>query len=99
MAHSLYTYPGNFRAFKALIAAEYAGVDIEVPEFDMVRRSRVSKTKTRVSCLRDKLWRLADLGGTLFARGYPQHTFGGAPSQSCSLSLSLETAVLPWGVG
>jgi len=32
----LYTYPGNFRAFKALIAAQYNGVDIEVPEFKMM---------------------------------------------------------------
>ena len=32
----LYTYPGNFRAFKALIAAEYAGVSIEVPDFKPV---------------------------------------------------------------
>ncbi|KAJ8601449.1 hypothetical protein CTAYLR_005950 [Chrysophaeum taylorii] len=32
----LYTYPANFRAFKALIAAEYQGIDVEVPEdFDM----------------------------------------------------------------
>jgi len=32
----LYTYPGNFRAFKALIAAQYNGVDVEVPEFKMM---------------------------------------------------------------
>nr|CCA15330.1 calciumdependent protein 1 putative [Albugo laibachii Nc14] len=31
----LYSYPGNYRVFKILIAAEYNGVDIEVPEFDM----------------------------------------------------------------
>mmetsp|Transcript_22239 Transcript_22239/g.77064 ORF Transcript_22239/g.77064 Transcript_22239/m.77064 type:complete len:433 (+) Transcript_22239:46-1344(+) len=35
MALKLYTYPGNFRAFKALIAAEYQGIDIEVPDFDV----------------------------------------------------------------
>lgn len=29
----LYTYPGNFRAFKILIAAEYNGISIDVPEF------------------------------------------------------------------
>jgi hypothetical protein len=29
----LWTYQGNFRAFKVLIAAEYNGIDIEVPEF------------------------------------------------------------------
>ena len=32
----LFTYPGNFRAFKALIAAEYNGVSIEVPDFKPV---------------------------------------------------------------
>jgi elongation factor 1-gamma len=31
----LHTYPGNFRAFKALIAAEYNGVSVEVPAFRM----------------------------------------------------------------
>eukprot|EP00636_Phaeomonas_parva_P008730 CAMPEP_0118886972 /NCGR_PEP_ID=MMETSP1163-20130328/24854_1 /TAXON_ID=124430 /ORGANISM="Phaeomonas parva, Strain CCMP2877" /LENGTH=440 /DNA_ID=CAMNT_0006825307 /DNA_START=26 /DNA_END=1348 /DNA_ORIENTATION=- len=31
----LYTYPGNFRAFKILIAAEYNGTDIEIPDFKM----------------------------------------------------------------
>ena len=29
----LYTDLGNFRAFKILIAAEYNGVDIEIPDF------------------------------------------------------------------
>ena len=28
----LYTYPSDFRAFKALIAAQYAGVSVEVPQ-------------------------------------------------------------------
>ena len=32
MALTLVTYPGNFRAFKALIAAEYAGVEIAVKD-------------------------------------------------------------------
>jgi Glutathione S-transferase, N-terminal domain len=32
----LYTYPGNKNAFKALIAAQYVGVDIDVPsDFQM----------------------------------------------------------------
>lgn len=31
----IHTYPGNVRAFKALIAAKYAGVEIEVPAFNM----------------------------------------------------------------
>lgn len=33
----LYTYPGNWRVFKILIAAEYNGVDIELPAFDMAK--------------------------------------------------------------
>lgn len=33
MAHTLYTDPGNFRAFKILIAAEYNSVDVSIPEF------------------------------------------------------------------
>jgi elongation factor 1-gamma len=31
----LYTDLGNFRAFKILIAAEYNGIAIEIPEFDI----------------------------------------------------------------
>lgn len=33
MSYTLYTDPGNFRAFKILIAAEYNCVDIAVPDF------------------------------------------------------------------
>ena len=36
----LFTYPGNFRAFKALIAAEYVGVDIDVPDFDVEKTAK-----------------------------------------------------------
>lgn len=32
MALKLWTHPGNFRAFKILIAAEYNGIDIELPD-------------------------------------------------------------------
>ena len=35
MALKLHTYPGNKNAFKALIAAQYIGVPIEVPPFNM----------------------------------------------------------------
>lgn len=35
MSYTLYTYPGNPRAFKALIAAQYVGIDINVPPFVM----------------------------------------------------------------
>ncbi len=33
MSFKLYTDAGNFRAFKALIAAEYTGVQVDVPDF------------------------------------------------------------------
>jgi len=34
MSLTLYTFPGNFRAFKALIAAEYNGLEVETADFD-----------------------------------------------------------------
>lgn len=39
----LYTYPGNPRAMKALIAAEYNGVAIDIPEFNVPHDSRTSE--------------------------------------------------------
>ncbi|KAL7692643.1 putative elongation factor 1B gamma, S-crystallin, glutathione S-transferase [Plasmopara halstedii] len=46
----LYTYPGNYRAFKVLIAAEYNGINIELPEFDMAKdtKSAAFKSKTPI---------------------------------------------------
>jgi elongation factor 1-gamma len=35
MSFTLHTYPGNPRAFKALVAAKYAGITIDVPAFEM----------------------------------------------------------------
>jgi elongation factor 1-gamma len=40
MALTLYTYPGNFRAFKILIAAEYNGIAIDVPAFEMMKDNK-----------------------------------------------------------
>jgi len=34
MALTLYSFPGNFRAFKALIAAEYNGIEVTTADFD-----------------------------------------------------------------
>jgi len=43
MGYTLHTPPGNFRAFKALIAAEYNGISISVPEeFDASLASSLS---------------------------------------------------------
>jgi len=44
MAGTLYTYPENFRAYKALIAAEYSGVQIKVAsdfEFGVTNKTDV----------------------------------------------------------
>jgi len=35
MSLKIYSYPDNFRVWKALIAAQYNGIDIELPPFDM----------------------------------------------------------------
>jgi elongation factor 1-gamma len=35
MPMKLYTYPGNFRAFKVLIAAECNDIELEVPDFNV----------------------------------------------------------------
>jgi len=40
MALTLYTYPGNFRAFKILIAAEFNGISIDVPPFEMMKDNK-----------------------------------------------------------
>ena len=34
-SYTLHVDAGNFRAFKSLIAAEYNGVDIKVPKFEL----------------------------------------------------------------
>lgn len=36
---TLLTDPGNFRAFKVLIAAEYNGLEVSIPEFKLADRS------------------------------------------------------------
>lgn len=42
MAFKLYTDAGNYKAFKALIAAEYNGVSVEVPEFKVGKDNTTS---------------------------------------------------------
>lgn len=37
---TLYTYPANFRAFKILIAAEYNGIAIDIPDFAMMKDNK-----------------------------------------------------------
>jgi len=44
MSYTLHTPAGNYRAFKALIAAEYNGVAVTVPEFDAAVASSLSPT-------------------------------------------------------
>ena len=45
MALTLYTYPSNFRCFKILIAAEYNGLEIEVPAFEMFKDNLTAEFK------------------------------------------------------
>jgi elongation factor 1-gamma len=47
MSLTLYTYPGNFRAFKALIAAEYNGVSVSVPPFRMPADAKSAEFKDK----------------------------------------------------
>ena len=53
MALKLYTYPNNKNAFKALIAAEYNGVKIELPptqvHFPPSRWTRQSRSHGSIS--------------------------------------------------
>lgn len=42
--YTLHTPAGSFRAFKILIAAEYNGIDITVPEFDATKATSLSPT-------------------------------------------------------
>jgi len=44
MPYSLYSPPGDFRAFKILVAAEYNGIVIDIPEFDASKVSTMSPT-------------------------------------------------------
>ncbi|CAH0517138.1 unnamed protein product [Peronospora belbahrii] len=43
----LYTYPGNYRVFKVLIAAEFNGIDIELPEFDFAKDIKSAEFKAK----------------------------------------------------
>jgi elongation factor 1-gamma len=63
----LYTYPANWRVFKILIAAEYNGVDIELPAFDMAKdlKSKEFLAKTPVG----KVPVLETAEGSIFESG------------------------------
>ena len=41
-SYTLHTPPGNFRAFKILIAAEYNSIQLSVPEFDGAKAASIS---------------------------------------------------------
>ncbi|CEG45580.1 elongation factor 1 [Plasmopara halstedii] len=47
MVLKLYTYPGNYRVFKALIAAEFNGINIELPEFDFAKDIKSEEFKAK----------------------------------------------------
>ena len=44
MAYKLHSPAGNFRAFKALIAAEYNEISVDIPDFDANAISTLSPT-------------------------------------------------------
>lgn len=45
MSYTLHTPAGNFRAFKALIAAEYNGITVDAPEFSAEKVAALSPSK------------------------------------------------------
>lgn len=47
MTLRIFTYPNNYRVSKALIAAQYNGVEIEVPEFDMAKELHTAEFKAK----------------------------------------------------
>lgn len=47
MSLKLFTYPDNYRAWKALIAAQYNQVDIELPAFDMDKDCKSESFKAK----------------------------------------------------
>ena len=42
--YTLHAPAGSFRAFKILIAAEYNGIEIDIPEFDAAKATTLSPT-------------------------------------------------------
>jgi elongation factor 1-gamma len=68
MALKLYTFPQNFRAWKIQIAAEYAGVEIEVPKFDFPKENHSEEFKRRHHPL-GKVPALETPHGSLFESG------------------------------
>lgn len=44
MTYTLHAPAGSFRAFKILIAAEYNGIEIDIPEFDATVAASLSPT-------------------------------------------------------
>lgn len=44
---TLYTYPNNFRAYKALIAAKYSGANVKQdPDFFLVQPTKLKNSPT-----------------------------------------------------
>eukprot|EP00300_Choanocystis_sp_HF-7_P033165 c4545_g1_i1.p1 GENE.c4545_g1_i1~~c4545_g1_i1.p1 ORF type:complete len:465 (-),score=62.67 c4545_g1_i1:101-1495(-) len=65
MSLTLYSYPGNPRAFKALIAAQYAGVKIDVPAFKMGVDNKTKEFLSEVNPL-GKVPALKTADGSIF---------------------------------
>ena len=58
--YTLHAPAGSFRAFKILIAAEYNGIEIDIPEFDAAKATALSPTG------KAPVLELPNNGGTLF---------------------------------
>jgi elongation factor 1-gamma len=62
----LYTYPENFRAYKALIAAQYSGANVKVaPNFEFtvtnkteafLKKFPLGKVRTATSCISERIF-------------------------------------------
>ncbi|CAI5700981.1 unnamed protein product [Peronospora effusa] len=63
----LYTYPANHRVFKVLIAAEFNGIDIELPEFDFAKDAESTELKAKSPT--GKVPFLETEEGTIFTSG------------------------------
>ena len=50
MSLTLHTFPTNFRAIKALVAAQYAGVDVNVPAFEMGKDNTTAEFLAKSPC-------------------------------------------------
>ena len=88
----LYTFPGNFRAFKALIAAEYNDMALKVEDFTEEAKNMTPLGKAPVLQTKEVRRTTAETGGD--GRGT-----GGRPRERASLLISMPVALKNEGLG